>query len=141
MAYSTPSYDYGMQTNQLTTDKGIQDVMQNYGRFLGQERFRRGMSDANRMFKEQFPNIGRSYNRRGLYHSGLRRGAQTQEAQNFQRQTDRFRQDYATEQSALEQQQALRDAQYQNAMLSLYEQMQQARAAGYDPYGALRGTF
>lgn len=139
MAYQTPTYDYGSATNRLTLDKGLQDVMQNYGRYLGQERFRRGMSDAQRMFKQQFPGIGRSYNRRGLYHSGLRRGAQQNEAQEFQRQTDRFRQDYATEQAAMEQQQALRDASYQQALLDMYAQMQQQRAAGYNPFEGVGG--
>lgn len=133
--YSTPTYDYGRQTNQLTTNKGLQDIAQNYGRFLSQERFRRGLSDANRTFKQdRFPQIGRSFNRRGMYHSGLRKQAQTREAQNFQRQTDRFRQDYGQEQAMMNQTQAFRDAQYQQAMLALFEDMQRQRAAGYNPY-------
>lgn len=140
MAYGTPTYSYGRQTNDLTTNKGLQDVAQNYGRFLSQERFRRGLSDAGRQFKqERFPQIGRNFNRRNMYHSGLRKQAQQQEAQNFQRQTDRFRQDYAQEQGAMSQQQAIRDAGYQRAMLALFEELQQARAAGFDPYASIRG--
>lgn len=142
MAYGTPTYDYGRQANTLTQNKGLTDIAQNYGRFLSQERFRRGTSDANRMFKqERFPRIGRNFNRRGLFHSGLRKQAQTDEAQDFQRQTDRFRQDYGAEQAAFEQSQAFRDAGYQQALLSLYEEMQKARAGGYDPYAAIRGSF
>lgn len=140
MAYSTPTYDYGRQANTLTTNKGLQDIAQNYGRFLSQERFRRGLSDGERTFKQNvFPQIGRQYNRRGLYHSGLRQGAQRESAQDFQRQTDRFRQDYGQEQAMMEQQQAFRDTQYQQALLALYEDMQRQRAAGYDPFATIRG--
>ena len=139
--YSTPTYDYGRQANTLTTNKGMTDIAQNYGRFLGQERFRRGLDDGQRQFKENFPTIGRSFNQRGLYHSGLRREAQTNEAQDFQRQTDRYRQDFAAEENMFQQQQALQDAQYQQALLSLYEQMQQQRAASFDPFASVTGLL
>jgi len=141
MAYATPTYDYGREANRLTLDKGIQDVTQDYGRFLSQERFRRGMSDANRQFKDRFPNIARGYNRRGMYNSGIRRGAQQQEAQEFQRQTDRFRQDYAAEQQLQEQLRAFGDARHQMSLNDLFENMQRQRAAGYDPFAAYRGGF
>lgn len=139
--YGTPTYNYGRQANSLTTNKGLQDIAQNYGRFLSQERFRRGNQDAQRQFQKQFPKIGRSYNRRGLYHSGLRKGAQREEAQDFQRQGDRYRWDYTQDQAFGQQQQALRDAQYQQAMLGLFEEMQGQRAAGYDPFAAIRGLL
>lgn len=139
--YSTPSYSYGVQANNLTTNKGLTDIAQNYGRFLSQERFRRGLDDGQRQFKENFPGIGRSYNRRGLYHSGLRREAQTNEAQDFQRQTDRYRQDFGASEAQFEQQKAFRDAQYQQALLGLYEQLQQQRAAGFNPFASIQGVL
>ena len=139
--FQTPTYDYGSAANRLTTSKGLDDIAQTYGRFLSQERHRRTMGDANRQFKREFPKVGSSFNARGLYDSGLRREGQQRYAQDYQRFNDRQNYDYGVQQAASAQSDVLRNAQYQQALLGLYEQMQKQRAAGYDPFAALGGLF
>jgi len=141
MPYSTPTYDAGMQQNQLTTQKGQADIAQQYGTFLSQERHRRGLADANRTFKERFPQIGSAYNRRGMYQSGIRRGGQQKEASAYQRGVNNMNYDYGVQTAQDAQQQTFRDAQYQDAMLHIIEQMQKARAAGYDPFANVQGMY
>ena len=141
MAYSTPQYDYTKSTNSATLNKGLQDISQNYGRFLSQERFRRGLGDANRQFKDQFPRVARNFNSRGIYDSGLRREAQQKNAQDYQRQTDRYRYDYAAEQNADQQAQGLRDAAYQNQLAALFEEFKRQQAAGFDPFANIKGMI
>ena len=141
MAFQTPTYDFGSRQNRLTQNKGLQDSAQNYGRFLSQERFRRGLDDGQRQFQKRFPQVGRSFNARGLYNSGLRKQGQQEEAQDFQRQTDRYRFDQTANEFQFDNAQAARDAAYQDELLQLYAQMQQQRAAGYDPYAAVKGIL
>lgn len=141
MAYSTPTYDFGRQTNDLTTTKGLQDNAQEFGRFLSQERFRRGQSEANRVFQERFPKIGSSFNSRGLYHSGLRREGQRKEAEAFQRGTDNARFEQGAAETQMDMQQTMRDQQYQLALQSLVEQLQKARATTFDPFASIGGVI
>lgn len=137
MAFTTPSFNYGTRANDLTTQKGLSDIAGDYGRFLGQQRRRRLRDDNNRLFEERFPQIGSSFNRRNLYHSGLRRGAQRREVNELNRAQSRIAEDEATEAAGFQQQRAFSDAAYQRALLALMEDMQRQRAAGYDPFAQL----
>jgi hypothetical protein len=139
MAYGTPRFDYGVQGAQLATSKALTDNAQQFGRFMGQERHRRSLSDMNRQFKQDFPRVGSSFNQRGLWNSGVRRQGQRNYAEGYGRAVERSRFDHAAEEANYSRDQTLRDAGHEQAMLALYEQMQRARAAGYDPYEALRG--
>lgn len=139
MAYSTPSYDYGKATSRLAENKGYEDVARNYGRFMSQERFRRGAEDAGRQFQQKMPKVGTHYNRRGMWQSGLRQQGQRNFAQDYQRDLGRMQYDQAAAETGFDMQQAQSDAMFQRALLDLYEQLQGGRAAGYDPFAAVRG--
>lgn len=138
MAYGTPTYDYEQQRSGLTQRKGLEDVGRDYGRFMSQERFRRQNMDQGSEFRDKFPKVGTHFNRRGMWNSGLRRQGQQRFAQDFAENQGRTRFDQAAEMSQIDQQQAMSDANYQQALLQLFEQMQAQRAAGYDPFAAVR---
>lgn len=138
MAYTTPTYDYGRAQSDLTLNKGLQDQASAYGRFLGQERHRRGLEDTTRGFRQNFPRVAQSYQNRGFYNSGLRREGQQKYGEGFQRDVSRQNYDQALQESAFEQAQALRDAQYQAALRDLFERMQAMRAQD-DPFAQIGG--
>lgn len=141
MAYQTPTYNYEQARSRLTENKGYEDVARNYGRFMGQERFRRGTEDAGRQFTQKFPKVGSHFNRRGMWNSGLRREGQRNFAEDYQRDVARQQWDQGAWETGLDMQQTQSDAQYQRALLDLYENLQRGRAADYDPFAAIRGAF
>lgn len=138
MAYGTPTYNYEQQKSGLTQRKGLEDVGRDYGRFMSQERFRRNNQDQSAQFRDKFPKVGTHFNRRGMWNSGLRKQGQNRFAQDFAQAQDRSRFDQAAESSRFDMEQGMSDAFYQQALLSLFEQLQQQRAAGYDPFSAVR---
>lgn len=137
--YSSPSYEYGQATNRLALEKSQSDAYQDYGRVLGQQRHRRNIEDMGRQFSQNFPRVGSSYNRRGMWNSGLRRQGQRDYAQDYNRSVQRANTDQAQEAQYFQLNRGISDASYQNALLNLYEQYQAARATGYDPFAAIRG--
>lgn len=139
MAYGTPSYSYGSATSKLAENKGMSDAARNYGQFISQEKFRRNRVDAGEQFREGMPKVGSHFNRRGMYNSGLRRGGQREYAQDYQKDIGRQQWDQAAQNQGFQMAQTQSDAQYQRALMDLYEQMQVQRAAGYDPFSAVRG--
>lgn len=138
MAYTTPTYDYGKAQSDLTLNKGLQDQAGDYGRFLGQERHRRGLEDTTRNFKQSFPKVAQSYQNRGFYHSGVRKQGQQQYGEGFQRDVSRQNYDWAGQETGFAQAQAIRDAQYQAALRDLFERMQAMRAQD-DPFAQIGG--
>ena len=141
MAFTTPTYDYGRTTNDLTTEYGLQKNSNDFGRFLSQERFRRGLGDAQRSFKQNFPKIGSSFNQRGMYHSGLRREGQREGVEDYQRQVGDARFEQGVREAEYEQADTLMNQQYQRALQALYENLQRARASEFDPYVTMRGVM
>jgi hypothetical protein len=141
MAFSTPTYDYGRQTSDLSIRKGTSDVARNLGQFFSQERHRRDLEGLNRTFKDRFPQVGSSYNQRGLYHSGLRRAGQRREAEDYQRGVTAANIGQAENEIGMMTQAALSDAEYQQGLLQLFEDLQKARATGVDPFAAIRGVL
>ena len=139
MAYGTPTYNYERARSGLTERKGFEDVSRDFGRFMGQERFRRSAEDANLQFKNKFPKLNTHFNRRGMWNSGLRRGGQREFAQDFRRDQNRMQYDQAAMNTQYDMDQTRSDAGYQRALVDLFEQMQAQRAAGYDPFAAVRG--
>ena len=138
MAYGTPSYDYASGASALTQNKTAQDAAANYGRFMGQERFRRQQGEAQQGFRRQFPSVGKHYNQRGLYNSGLRQENQNEFVGDYQRAMDNAQFEQAGAEQGYEMQQTQRDAQYQLALQQLFEQMSQSRASQYDPFAGVR---
>jgi hypothetical protein len=138
MAYGTPVYDYEQQRSNLTQRKGLEDVGRDYARFMSQERFRRQNQDQSNQFRDNMPKVGTHFNRRGMWNSGLRRQGQQRFAQDFSQAQDRTRFDQAAEGTQFDMAQSMSDANHQQALLQLFEQLQQQRAAGYDPFSAVR---
>ena len=108
---------------------------------MGQERHRRNLGDMNREFREGFPRVGSSFNQRGLWNSGLRRGGQREAVNHYARALERVNFDQAASESQFERERALSDSGYQQALLSLLEEYQRERTAGYDPFAAIRGQL
>lgn len=128
MSYSTPQYDYDRGVADLTLNKGVEDSTQAFGRFLGQQRYRRGLTDNANTFQRGFPKIGGGYNQRGLFNSGIRQGGQRQAAQDYSTATERLNTDEAAEAGQFQMGQGFRDAAFQARLLALYEELQRSRA-------------
>lgn len=140
MAYTTPTYDYERARSRIVEDKGTTDAMRDFGRFMGQERFRRSTEDAGRQFRQKFPKVGTHFNRRGMWQSGLRQQGQRDFAQDYQRDLGRLQFDQGAMNTQYDMQQTQSDTGFQRALLDLYEQLQGGRAAGYDPFAAVRNV-
>ena len=138
MAYGTPIYDYEQARGGLAKKKAITDQSNDFGRFLGQERFRRSREDMGRDFTQNFPKVGSSFNRRGIWNSGLRKKGQRRAVEATNRNFGRLAEDQATDAAQWDLQQTASDVSYQNELLALYDRMQATRAAGYDPFAGSR---
>lgn len=138
MAYTTPTYDYGKATSTLTRNKGIADQAGDFGRFLGQERHRRGLEDTTRNFQQRMPKVAQSFQNRGFYNSGVRKQGQQQFAEGFQRDVSRQNFDQAGQEAGFEQARAAREAEYQAMLVELFERLQAARAQD-DPFAQIGG--
>lgn len=132
-AYGTPNYDYTQATSQLARQKTLSDTANTYGRFLSQQRFRRGREDAGTQMRRNFPKVGGHFSRRGLWNSGLRREGQAQYLGDYNRDVQRSYQDQQAENQGFDLQQTASDMGYQDALLALYERLQAARA-NQDPF-------
>jgi hypothetical protein len=137
-AYGTPQYNYEQSKSALTQGKTAQDAAASYGRFLGQERFRRNSEQANQGFRRQFPAVGQHFNQRGLWNSGLRRQGQQQFTQDFADTMGNAQFEQAGQEQQFQLDQNTRDAQYLMALQTLFENLQAGRASGYDPYAGVR---
>ena len=138
MAYTTPTYEYGKSTSNLTRDKGVADQAADFGRFLGQERHRRGLEDTTRNFQQRMPKVAQSFQNRGFYNSGVRKQGQQQFAEGFQRDVSRQNYDWGLQESAYEMGKVNREADYQAALVELFERLQAARAQD-DPFAQIGG--
>lgn len=131
-SYKTPNYDYQRRLGQRAQDYGNQQVAREFGNFVSQERFRRAQGDRARMFDDRFPRVGRSFNRRGIYDSGLRREAQQREAADFQRADDRALNDYAMQQYVQQLGRFGHDADFQSGNVDLFTDLNRRRVR--DPF-------
>lgn len=132
-AYGTPQYNYTKGTSDLALNKSLSDASNEYGRFLSQQRFRRDQQDLGQRFKENMPRVGSSYNRRGLWNSGLRRQGQRQFGQEYNKALQRSQFDQGAAEQQFTMARSAGDARYQAALLDLYEQLQAGRA-NTDPF-------
>jgi hypothetical protein len=138
MAYGTPVYDYEQARGGLAKRKAITDQSNEFGRFLGQERFRRQKDDMGTDFKRNFPKVGSSYNRRGIWNSGLRKKGQRTAVNATNKNYRRLAESQAADNAQWDMRQTADNASYEAELLALYDRMQATRAAGYDPYAGLR---
>jgi len=138
MAYGTPAYDYASGASSLAQNKTAQDAAANYGRFMGQERFRRDQNDRADNFRRSFPSVGQHFTQRGLQHSGQRQQGQREFVSDYQKDTGRAQFEQAGAEQGFQLQQNERDAQYYLALQQLFERMSQSRASQYDPFAAVK---
>lgn len=138
MAYSTPAYNFANQQNQATQQYGLQSAANDFGRFVSQQRHKRTVDDMGRGFQQNFPRVGSSFNRRGLWNSGLRREGQREATNDYQRALNRVHADQAATDTHFQNNQTMLDSGFQQQLLSMFEQMKSGQAAGYDPFAALR---
>lgn len=140
MAYSTPRYDYGVASANLAQRHSADQAVQQFGTFLGQQRYRRQAQDADMMFRRNLPRVSAQYNRRGAYNSGLRREGQQQYVGDYARQQQRMTEDEGNVAAQAQLQQTYQQAAYQQALQQLFEQYQ-AQRAQVDPFAALAGVI
>ena len=138
MAYGTPIYDYEQARGGLAKTKAVSDQSNEFGRFLGQERFRRSREDMGTDFKRNFPKVGASFNRRGIWNSGLRKKGQRTAVNATNQNYRRLGEDQATDAAQWDLKQTADDAGYEAQLLALYDRMQATRASGYDPFAGQR---
>lgn len=135
-AYGTPSYDYAKGTNQLAHNKGMSDTANEYGRFLSQQRFRRGREDAGTQMRRKFPKVGGHFQNRGMWNSGIRQEGQREFLGDYNQDIQRSLQDEQLANQGFDMQQTQSDALYQQALLDLYERFQAGRM-NTDPFAQL----
>lgn len=134
--YGTPAYDYSKATSNLTRSKSQSDAMQDYGRFLGQTQFRRQRRNMGQEAERNFPRVQQAYNRRGMLNSGLRREGQQRYMQDYARNLGDLSFDQAAMNQGYDMRRAQGDANYQAALMDLYERFQ-AQRAQQDPFQAV----
>ncbi len=136
MAYGTPTYDYERARGGLAKTKALTDQANSFGRFLGQERFRREKEDLGDSFERRFPKVGNSFNRRGIWNSGLRKKGQRTAVNAANKDFRRLAENQATENASWDARQTADDVKYENELLALYDRMQAARAASAASFGS-----
>ena len=129
MAYGTPVYNYERDRGGLARTKALTDQSNEFGRFLGQERFRRSKEDMGESFERRFPKVGNSFNRRGIWNSGLRKKGQRTAVNAANKDFRRLAQDQATQDAQWGMRQTADDVRYETELLALYDRMQASRAA------------
>ena len=122
-------FDYSGQKSNLMADYARQNAAQEFGRMMGQQRFKRQREDMTRSFQQQFPRFtGQWANRLG---SGVKSGVFGQklgeQASDFSRRMQDIDVESAQSQAQYEFEQAGRRQALERALLAL---KQQALAAG-----------
>jgi hypothetical protein len=91
------------QRRGIEDDYAAKSAAATFGRFTGQQRFKRDTADAYRQFSQQTPRFTASYGKRGMtgpgVQSGVYRNALTNYASGFQRDQAASAEDYDTEQN------------------------------------------
>jgi hypothetical protein len=128
MAYGTPVYNYERDRGGLARQKALTDQANEFGRFLGQERFRRSKEDLGESFERRFPKVGNSFSRRGIWNSGLRKKGQRTAVNAANKDFRRLAESQATENAQWDMRQTNDDVRYENELLALYDRMQASRA-------------
>ena len=133
-------YEYGARQADLTNNYERQNAAQDFGRFLGQQRFKRNREDLNRGFQRQFPKFTGYW--AGRLGSGVQSGVMRRQLGEQVGDFNRRVQDVDVQESqflgADAQQRAQRAADYERALLGLREQFNVDRGlqAPVAQYGA-----
>lgn len=139
MGYETPGYNYGRQVSNRAQNKGLTDAAEDYGQFLGQERFRRQQADMTQGFQRAMPKVGAQFAQRGMFNSGLRRQGQRDFATAYKDQLGRSQYDQAADQQQFTMKRGINDATYTQGLQTLFDEYKAAGLTGPDPFAAVRG--
>lgn len=137
-----PMFEYENQLADLQNQYARTKQAQEYGRFVGQQRFSRDREDMNRGFTQGFPKItGGLAQRFGSRYGGGAIGGTVKNAVNgFQRQMGALDADEASWTADQNAQATLGDTQYQAALQRLMEQLNFARGQ-QDPFAVYKGVY
>lgn len=124
------AFQFETQLADLQNKYAQDNAVQEYGRFLGQQRFSRQREDMNRDYMRQFPRFtGRWAGRLGSgVKSGVFNEALTNNVNDFGRSMTRLDESQAGEEGNFATMQAQREAAYRRALLALNEQFAAQRA-------------
>lgn len=119
LSSSSPNYGgYTRSRADIDREYGNQSTTNAYGRFLGQQRFNRGRSDARREFGRQYAPERSQWGRRGLAGGGINSGA-------MQESMTRFVGDFARDDMRANQDQVAANQAYDLQQANLDEWRQQ----------------
>lgn len=139
-AYKTPTADYTRKTNQLAQEHSAATAARQYSQYLGQERFRRGREDSTIGYKRNFPRVGSSFNRRGMWNSGLRKAGQKEFSGDYMRGMGRINWDQGVHDQQYAMQQAEADARYQRALQEAHDEFKM-NGVNVDPFKGSRQLY
>lgn len=136
-------YEYENQLADLQNQYAQAQAAQEYGRFVGQQRFNNSRTDLDNQFKNNFGRLTGSLARRfGSNVRSGRIGADVGQYQNdYARNSNRMDTEYAGWLGNQETQAANGAAAYQGALARLMEQLKASQASEnpFDPYQAVYG--
>lgn len=136
------TFQFETQLADLQNKYSQENATQEYGRFLGQQRYARNREGMNRNYMQQFPRFtGRWAGRLGSnVRSGVFQQDLTDNVNAYGRALGEADQEQATAEGQFASNQAMRDAAYQRSLLALQEQLAAARA-NQSPFGAYQGVY
>lgn len=136
------AFQFETQTADLQNKYAQDNAAQEYGRFLGQQRYARNREGMNRNYMRSFPKFtGQWAGRLGAgVKSGVFQQDLTDNVNDFNRNLGEVDTDQAVAEGQFASQRAMRDAAYQRALLALQEQFA-AQQAGTNPFAAYEGIY
>ena len=135
-------YDYERNLANVQDQYAQDNATNQFARFVSQQRFSRNKDAANQSFQRGFPSnvvrMNQGQNQR--VRSGMFGERLGNHFGDFSKNMGYMEADQAGQESQFAQAQAMRDNQYQKALLLLQEQMQAERGQ-VDPYAAYRSVW
>ncbi len=136
------AFQFETQLADLQNKYSQDNAAQEYGRFLGQQRYSRNREGMNRDYMRSFPKFTGQW--AGRLGAGVKSGVFTQDltdnVNDFGRQMGDLDMAQAGEMGNFQTQQANRDSAYQRALLALNEQLAAQRASA-NPFQAYTGAY
>jgi len=114
MAYDPSIYE--AQRRALTQQYAGQSAMNEYARFLSQQRGKRSLSELDRGLARQIPTFGREFGQRGLQARGVRSGLYNRALREFGQEGARQRGYMATDLAEEQRGYGMRETQYRSAL-------------------------
>ncbi len=136
------AFQFETQTADLQNKYAQDNAVNEYGRFMGQQRYARNREGMNRNYMRQFPKFTGQW--AGRLGAGVKSGVFQQDLTNNVNDFNRALGEVDTDQAAAEgqfaSQQAMRDAAYRRSLLALQEQFA-AQQASANPFAAYIGAI